>query len=191
MIDDVDDAIETTLHNNLSSIENAVHEDTLIETNDTNQANEISHEQLQQENDENDLEVEEYNQIETPSTDVDNSKSSFTPVRMDSDESVAIGDIFNATENVVSNEANNANADVSPSLENVVLSANETARINSKGQIVVKRIVDDDLECVYIYGERPVPLAPFYHIKLNDLVTGNIPFKENVSCKMYASSFYI
>lgn len=179
--DEIDNAIEATVHNDSSSIENAVHDDTQIESNDTNQANEMSYEQLQRENDENDHEIEEYNQNETPSTDLDNLKNSFTPVQMNGDESLAIGDIFNATENVGSNGATDANADVSPSIENVILSANETASINSKGQIVVKQIVDEDLECVYIYGERPVPLAPFYHIKLNDLVTGNIPFKENVS----------
>lgn len=187
-VDEIENAIETTVHNESSSTESAVHDDTQTELN-SSQTNEMLCEPSQLDDDENNHEIEEYNRNETPSTHLDNVKNSFTPVQVDNDESLAIDGLFNASENIGSNDAIDANSDVSPSLENVILSANETASINSKGQVVVTRIVDKDVECVYIYGERPVPLAPFYHIKLNDLVSGNIPFKENVSWKLCERTF--
>lgn len=212
--EEIDNEIEAILHNDTSSIENhrtnisddenfaeeldsrhatgfAVEAQDLAngETSSSHENNERSDEQSDEPSQldvvETDAEVHRTIQNETPSESVD-VKSSFSPVQMENDESVAIDGLFNTTNNVASSTDNSVdeNGDVfvdSVSLRNVRLTANETAVINSKGQIEVTQIIDKDLACVYIYGECPVPLAPFYNIKMNDLITGNIPFKENVS----------
>lgn len=41
------------------------------------------------------------------------------------------------------------------------------------------RKLDDSLEMQYIYGETPTPRNPQYVVKMNDPISGNIPFKEN------------
>lgn len=45
---------------------------------------------------------------------------------------------------------------------------------------MVTKKIGDDCEMVYIYGEVPKALLPLYQIKINDVISGNIPFKENV-----------
>lgn len=182
--DEIDDEIEAFMHNESSSAENLL---------DDELNSQISCENSQSSHDETDADAERIIQNETTSPEFDDVKNSFTPVQMENDESLAIDGLFNNTNNVNSSIHNaiDENCDdsiISPSLENVRLSINETAAINSKGQVVVTKIIDKDLSCVYVYGECPVPLAPFYKLKVNDLVTGNIPFKENVS---YSSIFSI
>lgn len=61
----------------------------------------------------------------------------------------------------------------------IVLEENETADVKGDKVIITKRI-DTDCEMIYTYGETPNPLAEHYKTKINDLISGNIPFKENV-----------
>lgn len=49
------------------------------------------------------------------------------------------------------------------------------------GKIYITQKIDNDLEMTYVYGEKPKALAPLYQIKINDVISANIPFKENVS----------
>lgn len=48
------------------------------------------------------------------------------------------------------------------------------------GVMKIKKVVDDDCEMVYTYGTKITPYVGF-EVKLNDPVSMNIPFKENVS----------
>lgn len=48
------------------------------------------------------------------------------------------------------------------------------------GVMKIKKVVDDDYEMVYIYGIKITPYVGF-EVKLNDSVSMNIPFNENVS----------
>lgn len=62
----------------------------------------------------------------------------------------------------------------------ITLECGETAELKN-GKIVVTKMLDNGLEMTYTYGEKPVPLAPLYNVKINDVISGNVPFKENVS----------
>lgn len=161
--DEIDDEIEAFMHNESSSAENLL---------DDELNSQISCENSQSSHDETDADAERIIQNETTSPEFDDVKNSFTPVQMENDESLAIDGLFNNTNNVNSSihnaiDENGDDSIISPSLENVRLSINETAAINSKGQVVVTKIIDKDLSCVYVYGECPVPLAPFYKLKEN------------------------
>lgn len=96
-------------------------------------------------------------------------KNIFEAVQVEVDEASAFGDLFNGAAAI---EAIRANLD-----------ASEKATINEKGQIeITKYFADlDDIECTHVYGQIPVPRNPEYTVKLNDSVSGNIPYKENVS----------
>lgn len=49
-----------------------------------------------------------------------------------------------------------------------------------EGKIKVTRYLEDDIFLTYIVGEDFTPLKPLYEVKLNDIISENIPFKENV-----------
>lgn len=51
------------------------------------------------------------------------------------------------------------------------------------GVMKIKKVVDDDCEMVYTYGTKIVPYVGF-EVKLNDPVSMNIPFNENVSIRL-------
>lgn len=64
-------------------------------------------------------------------------------------------------------------------LKGIQLEEDEKAEV-CDGKIIVTKTFGNDLEMVYTYGEKPKALQPLYHIKLNDAISENIPFKENV-----------
>lgn len=94
----------------------------------------------------------------------DSEKPQFEPVHVDDDDSCAFNDLFDV-----------------PSISTINLEPNERAVANANGQIEITKSLGDGEECTYIYGILPVPRDLIYEVKLNDLLTGNIPFKENVS----------
>lgn len=100
-------------------------------------------------------------------------KSTFEPVQVEQEELSAFGNLFNGA---AAMEAIRAN-----------LGPDEKATVNSDGKIVITKLFpddvdsDDDVECTYIFGEKPTPRNPEYSVKQNDPVSGDIPFKENVS----------
>lgn len=61
----------------------------------------------------------------------------------------------------------------------IVLEENETAELKD-GRVIVTKRINEDLQMTYTYGEQPTILAPYYRVKLNDPVSEDIPFKENV-----------
>lgn len=59
------------------------------------------------------------------------------------------------------------------------LASNETSFFEN-GMIKIKTVVSDDCEMVYTYGAKITPYTGF-DLKVNDPISMNIPFKENVS----------
>lgn len=98
------------------------------------------------------------------------------PVNIDADDENAIRNLLNDLEK--SSEANDNIQSPADSLASISLGCGETAEIIN-GEIIVTRKYDDGLEMTYTYGTKPTLLPPQYQIKINDSVTGNIPFKEN------------
>lgn len=98
------------------------------------------------------------------------------PVNMLADDENAIRNLFGDHESGV--EANDNNDLSADSIPTASLGHGETAEMKD-GKIIVTRKLDDSLEMVYTFGETPTPLKPQYEIKMNDLISGNIPFKEN------------
>lgn len=98
-----------------------------------------------------------------------NVKHNLDPVNIHADDEIAIRSLFSDP------KSNDASAD---SIAAVSLGSGETAKIKD-GKIVVTQKLDDSMEMSYVYGETPTPLKPLYEIKINDLVSGNIPFKAN------------
>lgn len=122
-------------------------------------------------------------------------------VVLDRADSMAINHLFNVVENEVfvaeSNGSNaqfrnentgadlvrrtSTNARYHSIFAHLKLAKNEQAAINEKGQIEITRTVDDDCEIKYIYGEELSPKDDGPQIKINDIISGNIPFRANVS----------
>lgn len=102
-------------------------------------------------------------------------KYSLRTVRMDLGDETAINSLFNNGSNDESAQLNE-NHD----LNDLVLSNHETAE-RQGDQIIITKVFDNDLQMIYIYGEKPMPRQPLYQVKLNDPISENIPFKENVS----------
>lgn len=49
------------------------------------------------------------------------------------------------------------------------------------GVLMVKKKYSTDCEMTYTYGKKLVPKVPLFEIKINDPISMNTPFKENVS----------
>lgn len=109
-----------------------------------------------------------------PETDV---KFGLAEVNVDFEDESMMNDLFDngSIENMPSNVQHATDA-----LKGIQLASNEEAEVRNGKVIVTKRIADD-LEMVYTYGETPKALLPLYRVKLNDSISENIPFKENVS----------
>lgn len=111
-------------------------------------------------------------------TEID-AKHVLAPVNMDSDDEAAIENIFGDQEKSV--EANdNSDSSSVDLIAKISLGCGEAAEVKD-GKIIVTRKMDDGLEMAYTYGETPKPLAPLYAIKINDSISGNIPFKNNAT----------
>lgn len=97
-------------------------------------------------------------------------KNTLASVPMSDEDQAAISNLLCVCENV--------------SDENVIaglsLHANEKAEIKD-GKIYVTKALDSSLEMVYVYGEQAKPKPPLYNVKINDVISSNLPFKENVS----------
>lgn len=91
-------------------------------------------------------------------------------VEMAEEEVTAIEDVFDDCDDSASNQHTTE----------VNLSSDETA-FWADGVLKVKKKCNEDLEMTYNYGEKFVPKIPAFEVKINDLISMNIPFKENVS----------
>lgn len=108
---------------------------------------------------------------------------------MDAIDESALSSLFDKND-AIEPEACNQTA---PGLVGINLSHNETAEFK-EGNIIVTKLIDDDLVMTYTYGEKPKALPPLHQVKLNDPISGNIPFKQNVSdtkCKLRVEDIII
>lgn len=102
-------------------------------------------------------------------------KQILQPVSMHADDEAAIRNLYgDLGKSIEANDDPPANP-----FGTISLGCGETAEIKD-GKIVVTRKLDDSFEMEYIYGETPTPHDPQYVVKINDPLSGNIPFKENV-----------
>lgn len=131
----------------------------------------------------NDNEVESENSTETSkeqndagstANGVEDMKYSLPTVQMDSGDEMAINSLFDESSG---NESFELNESSGPN--GLVLGENETAE--KKGDTYeITRILGNGLAMIYTYGEKLNALQPLYQIKVNDIISENIPFKENV-----------
>lgn len=142
----------------------------------TNMSERNGENELQQNS--NDVGVSSGNELQSNADNENDVKNGLATVEMDADDENAINDLFGGQEND-SVEADEDNAPVDL-IANISLEHNEKAEANN-GKIIVTKTLDDSLEMVYTYGEQPRPLAPLYNVKINDVISANFPFKENVS----------
>lgn len=103
--------------------------------------------------------------------------------------------MMNALFDVASNDSDNVTSEnssgdnySSDALVGIQLEQNEKAELRD-GKIIVTKVVDNEVEMVYTYGEKPRALQPFYEVKLNDALSENIPFKANVCYNLYLVPF--
>lgn len=102
-------------------------------------------------------------------------KNSLQTVQMDLNDKLAINSLFD-------NSANDGPSEMDEILPQIELTLGDGETAEKKGdKIVITKIIDDELEMVYTYGETPKVLPPLYQVKMNDAISENIPFKENVS----------
>ncbi|XP_055300552.1 uncharacterized protein LOC129567536 [Sitodiplosis mosellana] len=106
-------------------------------------------------------------------------KSIMPNVEMGEEESFAIDSVFDddySDDNLSTNSSDSENMD--QELPNVNLSRGETVFWDG-GILKVKKKYGRDCEITYTYGERLAPKVPVFETKMNDLISMNIPFKEN------------
>lgn len=102
-------------------------------------------------------------------------KNALAVVEMNEEDEFAINDLFCDQENAA--DESNAHANM---ISELTLAHDEKAEVID-GKVVVTKTLDDSLEMVFVHNETPKPLAPLYNVKMNDAISGDLPFKENVS----------
>lgn len=89
--------------------------------------------------------------------------------------------ILNATEIAVFDEIFNANDNSGETDEEPKQSANRIVSVGPGGNKLVTELIDNDCEMSYELGSDLFkPQDVEFQIKLNDIFSGNLPFKENV-----------
>lgn len=96
-------------------------------------------------------------------------KHSLQTIQMDASDESAINSLFCVNDNSIQLNQNSE----------LVLDAGKSAEKRGD-KIVITKIIDDDLQMTYTHGEKLNALQPLYQVKLNDPLSENIPFKENV-----------
>lgn len=156
--------------------------------NDSNQAAQTNSPEIQTES------VSEISSDEVPievdgtSTDSGGSsevKNIMPNVEMGEEESFAIESVFSGDyDDENSNDSMNTDGNASDSDNTdepqLNLAPGEKAFWDD-GVLKVKKKYDRDCEITYTYGEKVAPKTPMFEVKLKDLISMNIPFKENVS----------
>lgn len=99
-------------------------------------------------------------------------------VEMNKEDENAIAHLIIDDENTcVESDENNTDSNW---MDGLILEHNEKAEVKD-GKVLVTKTIDSNLEMVYVYGEQPKPLPALYTVKINDVISGNLPFRENVS----------
>lgn len=111
----------------------------------------------------------------------------FVPVRLDEHESVE------ENTNVLPNaNENNSNRNGNDSLHSQKVKSVKTVMLEG-GEILVTKTLDDngdEIEMAYIYGQEICPKNERYQIKVNDALSANLPFQENVCFDSLLFSFF-
>lgn len=111
------------------------------------------------------------------SNDIDEVKCYMPNVELNEIDSLAISDVFN-------DEPQDEAHDIE--YESTVLHSIETT-FEERGVLKIKRVYSEDCEMIYPHGVKLMPKDPLYSVKLNDPISMNIPYKENVSLfKLYS-----
>lgn len=63
---------------------------------------------------------------------------------------------------------------------------NEKVAFTQDGRIEITKTIDEELEMTFILGQQLTAMQDRFHVKMNDKLSGNLPFQENV----YASRCY-
>lgn len=87
-------------------------------------------------------------------------------------------------ENLISSAVINNDEQVQMHIHNYVPTENETLTINEKGETEITKVLEDDIEIRYILGQKLRGISHPYQVKNDDLLSGNLPFQENVSNKI-------
>lgn len=104
------------------------------------------------------------------------SKFGLPQVDINDDDVAAMSHLFDENSQVTNG---NTNDEASGVLATIQLEPNEKAEFRG-GKIIVTKVIDDETVMTYAYGEKPIVFPPLYQIKMNDALSQNIPFKENV-----------
>lgn len=106
------------------------------------------------------------------------SKFSLPEVNIDADDLAMMSILFNGNTNLGdSTGTNEEDSDIA----SIQLEENEKAECRD-GKIIVTKVIDNELEMTYTYGERLNVKPPLYEVKMKDPISENLPFKENVRC---------
>lgn len=153
-------------------------EQEFIDDNPNNAEQSFEHE-FNDDSTNNSIENEEpydYNESQPVVNSADNEvKDPLTNVVLETHEVTAFENIFNENnDDAISIESGELDVPQQPHTENVVISPGGTRKVTT--------IIGEDCEMTYELDKAVFQPAPVgFQVKLNDKLSGNIPFKENVS----------
>lgn len=112
-------------------------------------------------------------------------KDVFSAVDVNGNDTEALSTLFVNTESSSGSGAcENVDQNNDLATVNAMIAPNERAKVNESGQIVVTRS-EKWGEVTYIWKQQLAPKKPFYEVKMKDLISGNIPFKQDVRMQNY------
>lgn len=112
-------------------------------------------------------------------------KDPLSMINLGAPESAAFDNIFDDTDDTDDELELNA----SQQSEHEVEQSTEIMHTSPGGTERTTKILDDDLEITYEVGAVVLPMNPAFQVKSNDILSGNIPFKENVSVRKALNVF--
>lgn len=116
-------------------------------------------------------------------------KHALQTVHMDVRDVTAINTVLESQSTTKSQENATTESQENDQIKQIELAANEKAEIKN-GKVVITKTIDDDVQMTFIHGQSLIARQPLYNIKMNDAISDNIPFKENVR-KINLADMYI
>lgn len=124
---------------------------------------------------------EQSNELEV--TDENDNNDNVSADQMHSASSQPIG---TAAENQANNEAVRVSAQHNNSVvQSYVPAADEQVNLIENGQMCITKVFADGMEMTYIHGQKLRARKDPYQIKVNDVLSGNLPFQENVCITIF------
>lgn len=80
-------------------------------------------------------------------------------------------------------DENVSNEEINILLRSYKPAENEKVALTQDGRIAITKAIDDELEMTFVLGEQLLPIEDRFQIKMNDALSGNMPFQENVHIK--------